>query len=150
MALTMPMYRVSDCTYRKHEDLLLRSATRLKGLPVYRLFTIPLLLTAGWLSHSAAAQAELLWAILLLLVTFNLLNLYSGLRASDGIFANHSCLKRFGYQAEGYVEGDLRRRGEAKDIDAQRRPFDLAETLKEVLLTRRPLFKHVPLPKVES
>lgn len=83
MASIPPIETVSDSTYRAQEELLFRTAARLKGLLFYRFLTIPLLLLGGLYYQDAVAQPALLWSLIGVLIGFNLLALYYGFRGSD-------------------------------------------------------------------
>ncbi len=74
---------VSDSAYRAQEELLFRTAARLKGLLFYRAFSLLLLVLAAWFYHDKVAQALVFWPLLLLLLAFNVLNLYFGFIGSD-------------------------------------------------------------------
>ncbi|MCU0841619.1 MAG: PAS domain S-box protein [Thiobacillaceae bacterium] len=78
-----PVETVSDSTYRAQEELLFRTAARLKGLVFYRLLTIPLLLLGGLYYQDAVRHPALLWSLIGVLIGFNLITVYFGFRGSD-------------------------------------------------------------------
>lgn len=78
-----PLMGVSDATFEAQEELLFRTAARLKGLVFYRILCLLALPLAAWYYHGTALWPLLFWATFAVLMGFNLLQFYYGYIGSD-------------------------------------------------------------------
>jgi PAS domain S-box-containing protein len=66
---------ISDSTYQAQEELLFRTAARLKGVVFYRALSLILLPLAAWLSSPTLVAPAIFWAMLAVSLGIHLLNI---------------------------------------------------------------------------